>query len=1472
MTATARLLARLSAAGMMLAAAWVAPGLLPASMAAENFPSPGAAPATTPTSDPDALLRQAREAYKNNNVEMAEWFLGQAEKAGARRAGFTINPFADSPEKLRSEIAAAKAKAAAEGLTPSGRLTPSGSSQPRASTPAVRPDPFLAGDPNRSLEQFTDNSKARAERHLKEGRDAIARGDQLGGLAGYQKAIATGAAFGPNEYGPQQLASELEKAGVQLSQFQKPTATSLGGPAPVRGLETSRDPAPLAAPAAPPSNAEQAFRREVVDNPYAVRPDAGVPSAAPTTLTAAPGAAPGGADLRTGQDLLREARKELAQGNSKRAGELANQAKGLGIAYPLHTDSPERVLDLLNRLQAMSTMPRDRNLTKAQGDFLLLQAEGLLYHREWAPAEHLAQQAKAMGVQSGPYSRGPEAILQQVALLKANAAGAPNAAPAGSNPNAAPAGSGAANDAGRWEGARRETQRLLAEAQAALDRGDMNLAAKFTDDATALKVPDSAFRSGDVRPFELELKLGSAKAKSMAGNIALAGGTENVNPQGKNFPISRGVYDPSQDSTKLQAASTTQPTPSILTRPDDAQPAAVPSAGPVPATPENPQGVLPPGAAPAGANEGQRLYEAGLAALQKFDHDTAHQFFKQAWQYEAQLDPVTRKQLQDKLQSVRPAAAPRVGPAAGPEPNALDLEAQKQIALSRALLAEITREQEAATKQAKKDPRGALGRLEQLRQRVAQSELGNEQRKSMQIRVEKAIESLQGYIEANRTRIEETENNERVLSEVDRKRRLEVETNQQLARMVDQFNTLLDQQRFPEAMILAKQAQELDPQNPVVQNMVWKAQFGQRMAFNMSLQERKRKGFEDVMDSTEESAIGYDDRNPYSFPDVKDWTELRERRGRLAKDTRHRHTESELAIKKALQTPVDVNFTNKPLGVVVHTLAQVAGINVYLDPQGLQAEGVNSDTPVTINLNQPIKLESALNLILHKLRLSYVIQDEVLQITSEQTRDADVYSKVYGVADLVIPIPNFVPSYNIGLPGAIKAAHESLGLGLAGGRVYNEPMAVMANNPTPGGTPSNASVLAQMASSGMKMPHNKSSMPVGYGPGGLGGGPVADFDTLIDLITSTIAPTTWDTVGGPGSVAGFDTNLSLVVSQTQEVHEEIVDLLEQLRRLQDLQVTIEVRFITLSDSFFERIGVDFDFNIDTNVTLAQATAAAGPGGSSVTIGNSTNGLNATDIVFNQGSFASAVPSFGGFNPASAATFGFAILSDIEAFFVITAAQGDTRSNIMQAPKVTLFNGQQAFVSDTTQRPFVTSVIPVVGDFAAAHQPVVVVLNEGTSLSVQAVVSNDRRFVRLTLVPFFSKIGDVEEFTFNGKTTTTTGTTEVDPADPKKTVVNDAVTTREGTTIQLPVFSFTTVTTTVSVPDGGTVLLGGIKRLSEQRIEQGVPVLSKVPYINRLFRNVAIARQASSLMMMVTPRIIIQEEEEEKLGIAGFRSN
>jgi len=58
----------------------------------------------------------------------------------------------------------------------------------------------------------------------------------------------------------------------------------------------------------------------------------------------------------------------------------------------------------------------------------------------------------------------------------------------------------------------------------------------------------------------------------------------------------------------------------------------------------------------------------------------------------------------------------------------------------------------------------------------------------------------------------------------------------------------------------------------------------------------------------------------------------------------------------------------------------------------------------------------------------------------------------------------------------------------------------------------------------------------------------ADFDSLIDLVTSSVKPSTWDEVGGPGSIAPVESNLSLVVSQTHEVQDEVAALLAKLRQ------------------------------------------------------------------------------------------------------------------------------------------------------------------------------------------------------------------------------------------------------------------------------------------------------------------------------------
>lgn len=65
--------------------------------------------------------------------------------------------------------------------------------------------------------------------------------------------------------------------------------------------------------------------------------------------------------------------------------------------------------------------------------------------------------------------------------------------------------------------------------------------------------------------------------------------------------------------------------------------------------------------------------------------------------------------------------------------------------------------------------------------------------------------------------------------------------------------------------------------------------------------------------------------------------------------------------------------------------------------------------------------------------------------------------------------------------------------------------------------------------------------------------PVADltpgdrYDGLIDAITKNVAPQTWDEVGGPGSLSPVKASKSLVVSQTQDVQDKVLQLLRSLR-------------------------------------------------------------------------------------------------------------------------------------------------------------------------------------------------------------------------------------------------------------------------------------------------------------------------------------
>jgi len=1025
---------------------------------------------------------------------------------------------------------------------------------------------------------------------------------------------------------------------------------------------------------------------------------------------------------------------------------------------------------------------------------------------------------------------------------------------------------------------------LMDQAQQLLRWRDFEEAERLVRHVQGMRISYGPF---EAKPEALLVKIAAARGQSPGAAQAIPGDDAIVGnpppkrsatrtpsgaaaPKATAYPTTQALYDSEHDSTRNLITSAQEG--GQATDEDDTV-----SSDPVERLPTPDQNARP---IPKNNSNAAQLYRQGEKALRDRDLPKALEYFRHAYELKDELDSATAQKLQDHLQLL---SAPAGGPRGSSKSESLiDNATSKQQLLLKQLSADVAQKQVAAQKLREKDAKRAMDLLKEARAAVEAAGVEPEARAQLLRRVDKSVAELDKYVTDHRAEIELDNSNKEVLKDVDRRRQAKVEVDDKLAKLVDQFNQLMDEQRYGEAEVLAKRARELDPDNTLVKQLLWQSRFVTRTQRNNSLIDDKEDAGWQALNSVERAAVPFgDDNEPYHMPDAKKWEDLTKSRSKRLAESKSRRSERDLEIERKLKTPVSLKFRNRPLLEVLEQLAKLTDINIHPDPKGLEEEGVSSDTPITIDLSQDVSLKSALHLILEPLHLSYVIKNEVLMITSEQLRDGEVYTATYSVADLVIPIPNFTPNGRQGLAGALSDAYAISGSGGMGpGTAY---LASQDGSQATGVV--NPQVLAQMqqlmpGAMGTRGAGGGGNVPVG--PGGAGGGAQADFDSLIELITTTVKPSTWDEVGGPGSVSEFRNNLSLVISQTQDVHEEIVDLLEQLRRNQDLQVTIEVRFITLNDNFFERIGVDFQFNVVNNAPRDPR----GPGGVGVAAGNlseivglDTVGGNAPaggapsftpnlELPFRQSSFNLATPQFG--QPVEVAHFGFAILSDLEAFLLVNAAQGDRRSNVLQAPKVTLFNGQQASVSDFTQTPFVISVVPVVGDFAAAYQPIITVLSEGTYLSVQAVISNDRRFVRLTVIPFFSQIGDVREFTFSGSKTTTNNTSENKSTGggggDSTANTDNSTTSTDGITIQLPNFSVVSVNTTVSVPDGGTVLLGGIKRLSEGRNEFGVPILSKLPYVNRLFKNVGIGRETQSLMMMVTPRIIIQEEEEERLGI------
>jgi general secretion pathway protein D len=354
-----------------------------------------------------------------------------------------------------------------------------------------------------------------------------------------------------------------------------------------------------------------------------------------------------------------------------------------------------------------------------------------------------------------------------------------------------------------------------------------------------------------------------------------------------------------------------------------------------------------------------------------------------------------------------------------------------------------------------------------------------------------------------------------------------------------------------------------------------------------------------------------------------------------------------------------------------------------------------------------------------------------------------------------------------------------------------------------------------------------------------------------ELIQETVDPESWREAGGSvGSIRVLGGNL--IVNQTPENHRALQGLLEQLRESQSIQITIEARFLTVQRNFLEDIGVDVDFIFNND---ADANHKWGP----IPVNNNSAVFTANPITGIPDSIGNVAPTT--IDPEDPLSVGVGALGlsgtyldNFAVTFLVRATQAMQNSTVVTAPRVTLSNGQRGYVVVSTQTAYVSDLEPVVGTRSVGFDPTIGIIESGILLDVQGTVSADRKYVTLTLRPTLSRLANLQPFTVQSAAQTTGG--DDDNTNPVDTGIATA-------TLQQPIVERTLVRTTVTVPDGGTLLLGGQTLAGEIEREAGVPVLSKIPFLKRLLTNRSMAKDEQVLLILVKPTIIIAKEQVRK---------
>lgn len=541
----------------------------------------------------------------------------------------------------------------------------------------------------------------------------------------------------------------------------------------------------------------------------------------------------------------------------------------------------------------------------------------------------------------------------------------------------------------------------------------------------------------------------------------------------------------------------------------------------------------------------------------------------------------------------------------------------------------------------------------------------------------------------------------------------------------------------------------------------------------------------------------------YQFPTAEEWARVSARDTGLESLLRRGEvSDEEQEINNLLETrslnldfPRDTTFEE-----ALEYLRLATGLNYVLSKGAKElVENENPTISAGLKVNQ-VKTRNALDLTLDAVGgdLQWRVEDGVVKIYSGEDEVEELILRFYDVTEIVNSPPDF-PAPTLGLNlGQIDGA----GGGGGGGNILN-----------------------------LDEDDDES-----------GGGFTSDV--LVDLVNTRLGES--DDEGSVEYSGGI-----LIVRKPLEAHKRIIKLLEALRETVGVMVTVEARFVQVQENMLEHVGIDIVNQGQSAVALPPDTFGVinnprglGNGPGAVNVGyNYTDAQGQTNIrgaVTN--TLSSLAPAGLPFNitPQGGLALQYNFLDDFQLQALMDMVRKTQRQKVVNAPRITVFNGQRSHVLNINQRAYIqdvevnqTGVIPVLN-------PVIGVLNAGAILEVRPAVSHDRRYVTVEVQPTLA--------------------TELQPRIPAPVTLANGFTSIP---IELPVITVQKLRATVTIPDGGTVLLGGLKNYDEFEGEVGVPFLVNVPLLNNLFRRQAFHKLKSSLVVLIKADITVARDEERR---------